>query len=742
MTEGRMARAWPYAAVAAVAAIVFVRGPFSGHPLYFRDLSLYFFPLRRFVLEGLRSGALRFWNPFVHEGEPLALPPIAYPFDLLELLRPDEVGVSFVLALHVPLAAIWMMALARKGLGLSPIAGAAAGLVYALGGFALSTVNFYVYAQALAWAPAAILGLLAAARGDRRSVALGALGVATLVSTTGAEIVAMAIAIGVLLVLPAAPDGLARVGATIALGVALAAPTLLVMAHVAADSARASGFPPEVVLSHSIHPLTLAQVVVAGLYGDTSQLTERWWGGNFFPRGFPYLLSLYLGLIALAISFVGAAGDRGPRRRLALIAAVALLFALGRWGLAAFVVDGFALARRFRYPSKLFFAVHLSVALLAGLGVDALARGVGSAWRRLAIGALALGLLLASAPLWPALAPARAQWFAAGFFPPGYSWPARLAVLDWMLADAATGAALACAAGTVAVLVWRGRLLASRGAAAVVALVAADLLRAGAGLNPSTSAEFFTVSPEIARHHAEWRDAGRIFTCDPASSRAYAQGRAMRRDHERWTFAVLRDTGAPWFNVGSGLSSALSPDLTMLVPPERLIDFEDAGCASVERVIVPMRVAGVATVISLDPLEHPDLAPRAVEQPPALAPLAVHAYALRDPLPMAEVAGGQVTVTGREPGHIALSATTAAPATLVVREAFAAGWKASVDGVPVTATRANGRHLAIALPAGAHAVRLDYEPPGLRVGLAIAGAAALVVAGLWIRPRRRTEPAS
>ena len=55
----------------------------------------------------------------MHEGEPLALPPISYPLDLLQLLRPDEVGISFVLALHVPLAALWMMALARKGLGLS-----------------------------------------------------------------------------------------------------------------------------------------------------------------------------------------------------------------------------------------------------------------------------------------------------------------------------------------------------------------------------------------------------------------------------------------------------------------------------------------------------------------------------------------------------------------------------------------------------------------------------------------------
>ena len=694
MTRRTVAHAWPYVAVAAVAALAFARGPFAGHPLYFRDLSLYFFPLRRFVLAGLQAGALRFWNPYVHEGEPLALPPVSYPFDLLQLLRPDEVGISFVLALHVPLAALWMMALARKGLGLSSTAAAGAALVYALGGFALSTVNLYVYAQALAWAPAAILGLLSAARGDRRAVALGAVAVGILLSTTAAEMVAQAIAVGVVLALPCSAAALSRMAAALVLGAALAAPSAAVLARVAADSARASGFAPEVVLSHSIHPLTLAQVVIAGFYGDTSHLTERWWGANFFPRGFPYFLSLYLGLATLVTAAVGAAQDRGPRRRLAAVAAVALLLALGRWGFGAGIVDAFDLARRFRYPSKLFFAVHLAVALLVALGADALANGVRSAWRRLAFAALA--------------------------------------------------------AGAVAVLAWRGRLAPRPAALGLVALLAADLLRAGAGLNPGTSADFFRPSPEVARHHAAWRRAGRIFTCDPAASRAYAQGRAVRSDHERWTFAVLRDTGAPWFNVGAGLPSALSPDLTMLVPPERLIDVADAGCASVDRLIVPMRLAGVGHVIALDPLTHPDLVPQAAEQPTALTPLTVFVYALRDPLPMVSLAaadaappssfGGAVELRRHDPGHIEVRTTTTAPAVVVVREAYAASWKAAIDGEPAAVVRANARHMGVIVPAGTHAVRLDYDPPGFRAGALIALAGALVSLGLAVSPRRRPSP--
>ena len=92
--------------VGVVAFLPFFRGAISGASLYFRDLALYFFPLRRLALEGLRSGEVRFWNPYLHEGVPLSLPAVGYPPDLLQLLRADAAGISLVLALHVPLAAL------------------------------------------------------------------------------------------------------------------------------------------------------------------------------------------------------------------------------------------------------------------------------------------------------------------------------------------------------------------------------------------------------------------------------------------------------------------------------------------------------------------------------------------------------------------------------------------------------------------------------------------------------------
>src|SRR5512140_2177364 len=79
-------------AAAAVAFLPFARGALSGRVLYFRDLSILFHPFRRYVVEGLLQGEVRYWDPFVHEGVPLLYLPMAYPFDLLQALWPDERG--------------------------------------------------------------------------------------------------------------------------------------------------------------------------------------------------------------------------------------------------------------------------------------------------------------------------------------------------------------------------------------------------------------------------------------------------------------------------------------------------------------------------------------------------------------------------------------------------------------------------------------------------------------------------
>lgn len=747
MPSARLTGALAAGAVALVAMVPFVRGFVRGQAFYFRDLGTHFFPLRLFALEGLRLGELRYWNPYLHEGIPAAFPPVSYLVDLLQVLRPDEVGLSRVLALHVPLAALGFVHLARSR-GLSPLAAAAGALAYALGGFCLSTLNLYLYLQAMAWAPLVVWSLARCARGGSRGMALAGVMVAVAASTFGVEVMAQAVLFGAVLGFQPTRAVLYRLGGAVALGLGLAAPSLLPLAALAASGQRGDGFAASVVLAHSIHPLTWMQVIVAGWHGDLADVANRWWGSNFFPRGFPYVLSLYLGAGVLALAAVGARRDTPGRARIVVLALVATFVCLGQFAALESVVRAIPLLGAFRYPVKAFFTVHLALALLAAHGAAALERADGDAWRLFARVSLGAGALLVSLTLWPAVAPNATSWFLAGFTPPEYSWAERDAVWRSVARDAALGGVAALAAGALAVLARRNALPPARACLAVTAVVAADLLRAGAGLNPQVEPGFFAPSPELAAALPYLRAAGRVFTCDPRHSPSYWQARRARPGtHEVWTFATYRETLTPEANVPFAVRTAYSEDFTALVPPA-LVPREGESCADFAALEERLRRAGVAWVVSLDPLASGALEPRATWQPARLAPLTVHVYALRDPLPLREVVPrgggaawasgdvGRVVSASETAGALDLVVEAAEPALLIVRDGYFRGWTARVNGAPAPVERAEEIHRAVPIDAGRSEVRLRYEPSGLRAGVALFVAA--VAAALWLcRPQRR-----
>src|SRR4029453_7158176 len=93
-----------------------------------------------------------------------------------------------------------------------------------------------------------------------------------------------------------------------------------------------------------------------------------------------------------------------------------------------------------------------------------------------------------------------------------------------------------------------------------------------------------------------------------------------------------RETLSPACNVPQGIGTALSPDLTMLVPVERLLPESDGACRDLDALVPRLPGGGVTTVLSLDPLDHAQLEPAFELAPARVQPLAVHAYRLRDPL--------------------------------------------------------------------------------------------------------------
>src|SRR5207247_778505 len=93
-----------------------------------------------------------------------------------------------------------------------------------------------------------------------------------------------------------------------------------------------------------------------------------------------------------------------------------------------------------------------------------------------------------------------------------------------------------------------------------------------------------------------------------------------------------------------------------------------------------------------------------------------------------------------EPARVVVSASTGAPAWLVLTDTWFPGWRARLDGADVAVQRADHAFRAVALPPGRHEVEFAFTPRGLRPGVAIT-LAALAVVGVLLLPRRRAAAA-
>jgi Bacterial membrane protein YfhO len=737
-----------------------------GGSYFFRDFSVTFYPLRLFFAGELREGRVPFWNPYIFEGA-FSLPTF-YPVDLLHVLVSGPAAVSWLLTLHLPLAAIGAFLLARD-LRADSWGAFVAGSVFALGGLSLSSLNLYVFLQALALAPFLILAFRRAARHGGRWTPVASLILAIAISTLAVEFVAQAVVLGLALALAANPTraGLSRCARAGALGLGLAALPIAVVLGLLGETPRGSGFAREIALANEVHPLSFLQVLVPSLFGSLADPVAAWWGGAFFSKGLPYFLSLYLGPVALALAWAGRSGLSARERNVLLLgAAVGVWYSLGASGglaLALSYIPGFG---SFRFPSKALLMPHLAIAILAGLGATRLRTGAGFAAVRNA-GMTITGVLLAAiAPLW--LLGDAARRFAdieATAFP-----AVRLAVTQSALGSVW----LALFASLLAFLAARARTSPNRVVPLLAALVVFDLVRAGAGMNPQVTPSFYAPLPELAAQRLDQVE-GRVFSYGLDQSPSFRQLLAAGGPRlSVASFFINRQMLGPYNNILDRAFAAEATDLTSFVPRARELTALDYDPSAVGGLVPWLRNAGVSRVLSLDPLDHPDLS--LLGEVPVVPPLAtIRVYGLARPAPPAYVACRVVKVRGIEESlarpysagfdlgrDVALEVEAGGGSCgkgtarrtsraagleryetqadgggyLVVRSSFARGWTARLDGRPVAVWRANGKHLAIPVPPGRHEVVLRYEAPGLGPGLAVSLVSWLVFGVVLIRPRR------
>ena len=575
-------------------------------------------------------------------------------------------------------------------------------------------------------------------------------------------------------------------------GVGLACAQWIPTFEMVAGSLR-SDFPQWHRTTWSLHPFALAEVLLPVVWAHLPQVIPD--VRETIDLQTPFLPSVYFGVPALALAAAGAlARPRG--RTLALLAAAALLYALGRhtvfYDAIAFLIPPL---RALRFPVKAMVVVAFAGSLLVGMGYDVWRRAA-SEGRRFTFVVLVPSLAMALACLGAALVctVGATTWGPRMFNrkPEHPSYGEILAPLGDNLVIATFMAALlvvvAFAAGR-----WRGAP--GQPAAFAGALALASLAFHHASLHPTAPSELFTIRPEVLDIVRRESTTPRLYVYDYTDeARKAAEGLPNRKVGyvvERvpvgWADRPARTLGfylymQPPTAGRFGVYGSYDLDLLGLHPEamSTMIEY----LRFVERSPLHLRLLQLGSVdyaLALFPdpwwadLEHVATLPGIFKEP-------IRVFKVPRPLPRSSVVGGARIAPGTAAAIAAISAGDfdprrevvldsgagrAAPEAFIGRsrieesrpdrvrvaieashagyavlsDAYDRGWRATVDGVPVPVERANVCFRAVPVPAGSHVVEYTYRPRSVILGLAVAAVTALLgLAWMWFRQPRAEVP--
>ena len=774
------------------------RGMLQGRLFYLRDVSQNHYPVRSFVTGRLRAGALPLWDPLHGGGTPLLANPnalVLHPISLLFFVLPFDIAFVASIVLQFALLGAGGYLLGRA-LNLRSEASLLVAALLSLSGPAASLASMQNVLSAAAWVPLALWALLRGTVPGRRSIlAPAALCAAVvLIAAEPACLLSLVLLGGLLAATEPAPSPGRRwnAAACLAFVMVLAAATLVAAAGIVPAQAllplseRAPGFVAAEGLKWSLLPQRLPELAIPGLFGDPTRMSPvSWWGGFLFEGRYPFLLSITIGPLAGLLAAIGA-WHRGPhaarRRALGATAALALLLALGRHSAAyRFLFGVVGPLRQVRYPERFVLMFLFAAALLAGYGIERLLAAPPA--RR-----TVLGIAAATAATFAFCACAATSRFADALlarlsgvpaaFLAGDGGPAlRGALLRstlWTFGETALLLALAVFLRTRPSL-----RLARLAALALVALEslsltiasapACSMAAAGWLTAPSPLLEFVGHGAGEPRLHHDRRPAD-------LSVRGSTDELVWGYRYDRFVYALM-----------TGHADSVPTALDAATDRMDLKESADLG-RSLEALPLDRRVRALAAcrvgyLLAYDALDDPGL-----EAGPVLDGLsrpAARLYRVRGVVPRlrfvgrarplvrgADLAaalsdpaydpgravlleepseasladgdhdgtaagGAEAVILQETPERIALRVRAPGAGYAVLADAYAPGWRATLDTRPVPILRADGLFRAVALPPGVHIVEMEYRPLSVVAGLLLSALGVLIVASCGAAARWR-----
>jgi hypothetical protein len=685
-----------------------------------------------YAAERLRAGEIPQWNPHEHLGESLARDgrsALGYPATLVHVLLPHSLAWHVIAILHLWIAGVgaWMLG---GRYGLEPVPRLMTGAAYMLCGVNVLGLES-AQANVLVWLPWAALAVeRLGERVTARRILLASLVLA--VQFLGGDLLASLALV---------------VTCTLALFIRAfwIGPTRLMKAILACALALLIALAASAVQWMPVM-LPWAKTPLLAL----SDIPRTWpWGAG------PWIVSptapALFGTIPLVLAAIAIFSGRRPRAvMLWTVTGVALALIVISFEVVARRL-GLEMLRTFPRPRVLVAGVSLALAVLAGFGVETVVAL--SAERAARIRSALLWLTAATAGVaivvGTALIAPHDRVQSTTFLLHG----ARLLVAAAMLAAAA--------------LIMRAHELPqwrSRGWAWLVlgcAELLAFALPATRGVavrdlgDVSDVAAFMRTQPQTARLIHAGARLPRAFATWQSLQDAGGAGRGAPR-YELWSNAAVASdgrNGSDALRIANVRCLVVDSDAPAPPPPWRLA--HRSGSLAVYTDDAPLPRAWVALegrrvsaprdaldalastqpvnplkLVLLDDADVDSAQRRLIDERPG--------YWSRG---AADASPGEVTYAAPMPEEVHVRVRQGGGGWLVISDAFAPGWRATIHDSHEPTVAAFGAFRAVQIPAGSVEVVLKYEPPGWREAVLISGAGgiAMLLLFAWslLRPRGR-----
>ncbi len=581
LNDARRTDALAVASLALIVTIAFGDVIFGINNFYMRDLTRYYYPTKQILREIVYGGEFPYWNRYFSAGQPIAANPeheVFYPLTWLILLPSYDLGYRLLILVHLYIGILGMYALLRS-MELRAFAAWFGAISFGMGGLYLSEVNLLPILFCAAWLPLTCLFarryLLHRRLRDFAAAALF-LGLQFLVAEP-----TTVLQTGIILGLYALYRGwygnsrivdsvkhVVSIGLISLMAIAIGAAQILPAIDHVHDSARSHPFEFDLVSAWSMPWAKFAELIYPNILGHISVNRVMWyWGGGLYPgMGSPFLFSIYVGLMAIALCIGGAFVRPRGGRLVLLICILSSLLALGGHTPLLKLLYKVGIASTIRYPEKFAMMGIFAALVFAAQMFDRVLAG-DETIREGAIGFLIATTGIAVAMAVMAFTPIYPRVFMRVWGMTRNAGSIKMVGLsrvDWVVAALRGG--LATAILSTARLRWSRAWMILSGL-----LVTADVVYVTAELNPRMPRRFFDRPPVAATLPPNRADYRIFHEADWYGNEEIARKFFSTGDAVYW---VVRNGLFPMTPAGSNVRAVIERDYdkTALLPTIALTD--------------------------------------------------------------------------------------------------------------------------------------------------------------------------